>query len=91
MKIEKEGKRENENERPTTQTPAGCHARPLLSIFCEVARQERETQESSVTFRGPTLRIPHKKRVEWPAECARNRAAIAKHFIEKSNILGLKM
>ena len=69
MKIEKEGKRENENERPNP----GCHARPLLSIFCEVARQERENQESSVTFCGLTLRIPHKKRVEWPAECARNR------------------
>ena len=84
MKIETKGKRENENERPNPGPP-------LLSIFCEVARQERETQESSVTFRGPTLRIPHKKRVEWPSECARNRAAIAKHFIEKSNILGLKI
>ena len=40
MKIEKEGKRENENERPNP----GCHDRPLLSIFCEVARQERERE-----------------------------------------------
>ena len=78
MKIEKEGKRENENERPSTQTPAAMTA-PYL-VFSVRSHDKRETQESSVTFRGPTLRIPHKKRVEWPAECARNRAAASTLF-----------
>ena len=90
MKIEKEGKRENENERPSTQTPAAMPAPYLVFSVRSHDKRERLKKVQSRS-RGPTLRIPHKKRVEWPSECARNRAAIAKHFIEKSNILGLKM
>ena len=42
MKIEKEGKRENENERPSTQTPAAMTAPYLVFSVRSHDKRERE-------------------------------------------------
>ena len=47
MKIEKEGKRENENERPTTQTPAAMPAPYLVFSVRSHDKRERDSEKFS--------------------------------------------
>ena len=51
MKIEKEGKRENENERPSTQTPAAMPAPYLVFSVRSHDKRERDSRKFSHVLR----------------------------------------